>query len=111
MEKTEISQKKKIYNLLHELIIFFVKENYKAYLLENEINIIPDNELRDKITEMYFQKKDNLKPFLKSSLQEILKEDYIGDLMFENMCTEIFSDDDLAIEKVYIEIDNYQKNM
>ena len=31
--------------------------------------------------------------------------------MFENMCTEIFSDDDLAIEKVYIEIDNYQKNM
>jgi hypothetical protein len=94
--------------LIQDLILFYVKENYNHYLIKHQLDKIPTDEIKSVVTEIYSGKKDHLKEFLKSSLKELMKDDYIGDLALLNICTEIFSDDDLCVNRLSMEIRNYQ---
>ena len=71
--------------LVQDLILFYVKENYNIYLREHQLKKIPDSSLDTVISELYSQRKDHLKEFIKSSLKEIMKDDYVGDLVINNM--------------------------
>ena len=62
------------------------------------------------ISNLYTEKKEHLKEFLKGSLKKVMKEDYIGDLALLNICTEIFNDDNLCKNRLIMEIRNYQNN-
>jgi hypothetical protein len=95
---------------IKDLIIFYVKENYNNYLIENNLSFIHGDELKQVISELYDTKKKHLKEFLKSSLKELLKEDYPGDLTINNICYEIFEDDELCKNRIYVEIKIHQEN-
>ena len=94
--------------LIQDLILFYVKENYNHYLVTNEIEKIPHDQIKTVVTSIYSDKKPHLKEFLKGSLKELMKEDYIGDLSLLNICNEIFEDDELCINRLTLEIKNYQ---
>ena len=96
--------------LVQELILFYIKENYNKYLNDHNINKIPDNQINMVISNLYTEKKEHLKEFLKGSLKKVMKEDYIGDLALLNICTEIFNDDNLCKNRLIMEIRNYQNN-
>ena len=96
-------------NLIQELILFYVTENYNQYLKENNIESIPEENIPSVISELYDKKKDHLKKFLKESLKELMKDDYIGDLAVLNICSDIFNDDKLCKNKLILEIKKYQK--
>jgi len=96
--------------LIQELILFYIKENYNKYLKDHNINKIPDNQINMVISNLYTEKKEHLKEFLKGSLKKVMKEDYIGDLALLNICTEIFNDDNLCKNRLIMEIRNYQNN-
>jgi len=96
---------------IKSLILIYVKENYNQYLLDNNLKKIDDNKIRDVIIQIYSQRKDHLKEFLKHTLKKVMKEEYIGDLFVNNICMEIFSDDEMCINRLTIEIQNYQKNI
>tara|TARA_B100001094_G_scaffold69502_1_gene65986 strand:+ start:3795 stop:4103 length:309 start_codon:yes stop_codon:yes gene_type:complete len=96
--------------LVQELILFYIKENYNKYLKDHNINKIPDNQINMVISNLYTEKKEHLKEFLKGSLKKVMKEDYIGDLALLNICTEIFNDDNLCKNRLIMEIRNYQNN-
>ena len=100
----------KLERTIKDLIIFYVKENYNKYLKENNVTIIEKDKLKELISNLYDSKKDHLKQFLKESLKELLQEDYPGDLVINNMCYNIFQDDDLCKNRVYIEIELHQEN-
>ena len=101
----------KLERTIKDLIIFYVKENYNNYLKENNLSIIrEDNKLKEVIETLYNSKKDHLKQFLKDSLKELLKDDYPGDLVINNICYEIFEDDDLCKNRVFVEIKIHQEN-
>jgi len=101
----------KLERTVKDLIIFYVKENYNNYLKENNLSIIrEDNKLKEVIETLYNSKKDHLKQFLKDSLKELLKDDYPGDLVINNICYEIFEDDDLCKNRVLVEIKIHQEN-
>ena len=85
------------------------QENYNNYLTKNNIQNIPEKDIKDVVISIYSNKKDHLKEFLKSSLKEVMKEEYIGDLALLNICNEIFEDDELCINRIILEIQNYQK--
>jgi len=95
--------------LIQDLIFFYVKENYKNYLEENKLEIIPDNNISGVIDSIYIDKKKHLQQFLKDSLKEIMKDDYIGDLMVNNICYDIFNDDDLCKNRLIMEIKMFQQ--
>ena len=105
-----MSSNKSPSEIIQELILFYVKENYFHYLTKNEIQKIPDNEIKTVVINIYSKKKNHLKNFLKKSLKELMKDDYIGDLALLNICTEIFNDDELCINRLVLEIKNYQED-
>lgn len=94
--------------LIQDLIMFYVKENYNHHLKKNDLDKIPTDEIRNVVISIYSDKKDHLREFLKTSLKELMKDDYIGDLALLNICNEIFEDDDLCVNRLTMEIENYQ---
>lgn len=94
--------------LIQDLILFYVKENYIHYIEREKIDKIPDDKIKGVVQLIYSDKKDHLKSFLKSSLKELMKDEYIGDLPLLNICNEIFEDDELCINRLTLEIKNYQ---
>ena len=95
--------------LIQDLILFYVKENYNKYLEENDIKIIPEKDIESVISQLYVGKKEHIQLFLKSSLKQLMKDEYIGDQTLSNICREIFSDDELCKNRLVMEIKNYQK--
>ena len=97
-------------SLIQDLILFYVKENYNHYLTIENIKNIPDGNVKGVVQEIYGDKKDHLRNFLKVSLKDLMKEKYIGDLALMNICNEIFDDDELCINRLTLEIINYQND-
>ena len=97
------------HKLIQDLIFFYVKENYNNHLKEKEIKFIDDEKLPSVIEYLYTNKKPHLQGFLKNSLKEIMKDEYIGDLMVDNICYDIFNDDDVCKNRLIMEIRLYQK--
>jgi hypothetical protein len=96
--------------LIKDLIIFYVKENYNAYLLEKNIKTIENSDLNSVIDLLYTQKKEHLKEFIKNSMKELLKDEHPGDLLINNIIMDIFRDDILCKTTLKTEIELYQKN-
>ena len=105
------SNQAKAQKLIQDLILFFVKENYKKYLSDNKIKKIQDDQIEFVVKKIYQEKKSNIKEFLITSLKTIMKEDYIGDLFVNNICSDICRDDELCTNRIILEITNYQKNI
>ena len=97
-------------NIIKDLIIMFVTENYKKYLEENNLKLIKEKDLPNIIQNIYINKKNDLKVWLKDCLKKIQKEQYIGDLAFNNIIFEIFHDDALNCKRLELEIIKYQKD-
>ena len=96
-------------NLVKELILFYVTENYKKYLQDNNIVSINEDQIPDVIEELYSDRKQHLKIFLKDSLNKMQGENYMGDLVFQNLCLEIFQDDELCKARLVLEIKLFQE--
>tara|TARA_Y100000593_G_C4125134_1_gene244604 strand:+ start:195 stop:521 length:327 start_codon:yes stop_codon:yes gene_type:complete len=96
--------------LIKDLVIFYVKENYNAYLLEKKIKTIENSDLDSVIDLLYTQKKEHLKEFIKNSMKELLKDEHPGDLLINNIIMDIFRDDILCKTTLKTEIELYQKN-
>jgi len=96
--------------LIKDLVIFYVKENYTAYLLEKNIKTIENSDLDSIIDLLYTQKKEHLKEFIKNSMKELLKDEHPGDLLINNIILDIFRDDILCKTTLKTEIELYQKN-
>lgn len=97
--------------LIGDLILFYVKENYTIYLEKNELKKIPEHNLDTVISELYSERKDHLKEFIKTSLKKIMKDDYVGDLVVNNLLIDIFRDDKLCKNRIKLEITEFQKNI
>ena len=96
--------------LIRDLIMFYVRENYNTYLSDNSIDTIPESDIDMVINKLYSERKEHLKVFIKTSLKQIMKEKYIGDLFVNNILIDIFRDDDLCKNRIKMEIKDYQKN-
>ena len=71
--------------LIKDLVVFYVKENYNAYLSEKNIKTIETKDLDNVIDLLYTQKKEHLKEFIKNSMKELLKDEHPGDLLINNI--------------------------
>lgn len=90
--------------IIEDLIIFYVKENYKNYLVDKSIKKIPEDQIESVVETLYTDRKQHLKEFLKNSLKELMKKDYIGDLAVQSICNEIFEDDGFCKARLVTEI-------
>ena len=93
---------------IRDLLVFYVKTNYEQYLKEHNLQFISNHELSSIIDTLYIERKPHIKVFIKESLKELLKNDYPGDCLIDSIIREIFSDDQVCKERLYIEIEAYQ---
>lgn len=99
---------------IKDLIIFYIKENYNKYLQDNSIKLIEEDKLKDVIKELYYPKKDDLKEFVKNCMKEMTKnkpDEYPGDLVINNIFFDIYQDDELNINRLFIEIKLFQEQL
>ena len=97
-------------SIIKELITFYIKTNYEQYLRDNEIETIPTEQIDNVVDTLYTNKKEHLKTFILSSMKELLKDEYPGDLIISNILNDILRDDQLCKRTLINEIDLYQKN-
>ena len=97
-------------SIIKELITFYIKTNYEKYLVDNEIETIPTEQIDNVVDTLYTNKKEHLKTFILSSMKELLKDEYPGDLIISNILNDILRDDQLCKRTLINEIDLYQKN-
>ena len=93
---------------IKELIQFYVRTNYENYLKERSITLIPDEDIPAIVTELYTNRKDHLRIFLKESLKQLMGSEYPGDLPVLNILVSAFEDDQLCINRLIMEIQVYQ---
>lgn len=94
---------------IQDLIFFYVKTNYSQYLKDKNLKSIPNDDISKIVSELYSDRKEHLKVFIKSGLKKILKDEYPGDLVIINIYTEIFQDDELCKNRIIAEIKLYQE--
>ena len=97
-------------SIIKELITFYIKTNYEQYLKDNDIETIPTEQIDNVVDTLYTNKKEHLKTFILSSMKELLKDEYPGDLIISNILNDILRDDQLCKRTLINEIDLYQKN-
>ena len=95
---------------IKDLIHFYVKTNYEAYLTTHSLQVIPDKEVDQVIRQLYDDRKEHLREFIKGSLKKLLKGEYPGDLMILNILTDIFNDDELCRNRLVLEIRLHQND-
>lgn len=93
---------------IRNIIFYYVKNQYNNYLKENQLKFIKEEELNGIITNMYVEQKKELQMFIKNCLKEMMKDNYPGALV-ENIIFEIFQDQDMAVNRVTLEIKKYQE--
>lgn len=93
---------------VRNIIFYYIKNEYNLYLQKNNIKIIEEENLKEIITNMYLNKKKDLQVFIRQCLKEMMKDNYPGPLV-ENIIYEIFQDQQLAINRVALEIKKYQE--
>ena len=95
---------------IRDLIFFYVKTNYEKYLQENNITRISDESMPKIIDELYSNRKDHIKIFIKDSLIQLLKDEHPGDSVINTILREIFEDDELCKTRILVEIQTYQNS-
>lgn len=99
-----------IQKTIKDLIYFYIKENYKKYLQDNSLEVIPESDIKNIIETLYSDKKEHLKQFIRSSLLIMMKNEYPGDQTINNLMLNIFTDDELCKNRLFLEIKIYQEN-
>ena len=87
---------------------FYIKHYYDKNLTKKNIKILSDSEIEEFISENYVNKQIKIKKYIRESLKKNLGNEYNG-IAVENLLLEIFNDDDLAQERLRLEIKNYQE--
>ncbi len=99
---------------IRDLIHFYVKTNYESYLSENNIKIIPEEEIQGVITKIYDDRKTHIQDFILESLKTLYKDkmnEYPGDSTIKNILLNIFQDDELCKTRLTSEIKLHQQQM
>ena len=95
-------------NIVKDIIFFYIKHYYDKYLKKNNITILSESQINNFISENYINKQNKIKKYIRDSLKKNLGNEY-NTITVENLLLEIFNDDDLAQERLRLEIKVYQE--
>lgn len=97
-------------NDIKDIINKSIKKLYFNYLNENLILYIESIDLKKIITNIYDKNVQQIKKDIRNELKEKMKDDYPSGSI-ENILLDIFEDKNININKLFMEIDNYQKSI
>lgn len=94
------------------IVLYYIKKQYHRYIQENNLKLIPEEEIKSVVGGFYSEKELELKKFIRNTMRKNFP-DYDKNLAMktgtEEIILEIFDDRDFSITKVALEISNFQK--
>lgn len=97
-------------NLIKEIVFCYVKYYYDDYLKKHKLDKMSENDINEFINIYYNEKKNDLKKYIRNSLKKNQGDEY-NSLLVENILLEMFNDPDEAIERIKVEILDYQNDL
>lgn len=96
------------------IVLFYIKKHYHKYLETNNINAIPEDDIKNVVNSFYIEKEQELKKFIRNTMRKNFP-DYDKNFTLktgtEEIILEIFDDREFSVSKVTLEISNYQKGL
>jgi hypothetical protein len=97
-----------IIDTIKNCIFTLIEEEYKNYLISNNILLIEDSKLLQIVTEFYNSNIKNIKSKIRETLREKYCDDYSSGLV-ENILLDIFQEKTINITKIINELTTIQK--
>jgi hypothetical protein len=97
-------------NLVKDVTYFYIKYYYDKELETTNSQKLTEENLKSLIDNLYNQKANDLKKYIRDTLKENLKETY-SSFTVENILLEMFNDPEYSKHRVFLEIMEYQNNM
>ena len=97
-------------NLVKDVTYFYIKYYYDKELETTNSQKSTEENLKSLIDNLYNQKANDLKKYIRDTLKENLKETY-SSFTVENILLEMFNDPEYSKHRVFLEIMEYQKKM
>jgi hypothetical protein len=95
-------------DMIKDITYFYIKYYYEKELTDTKQQTLSENDLKNMINKLYFEKTSDLKKYIRDTLKENLKENY-SSFSVENILLEMFSDPEYSKHRVYLEIMEFQK--
>ncbi len=93
---------------IRNIVFYYIKQKYCSILKDKNKLLLEDNEINYMVENLYSNEKSKLQQYIRDCLKELLKSNY-NCMLVENIIFEIFDDEELAKNRVKMEINNYQK--
>lgn len=103
------SIEKSLPNLIKDIVFFYVKYYYDKIIKELNINVLSNIQIDNFISEHYTNKEKELRDYIRKSLKKNQCDNY-NSIATENILLEMFSDSEMAKERIRLEILDYQNN-
>lgn len=94
---------------IRNIIFYYIKQKYNGYLKEHNKTFVENDELVNLINTLYSEEKDKLQEYIRNCLRDMMQSSY-NSMVVENIIIEIFSDEQLAKNRVMMEINSFQEN-
>ena len=94
---------------IRNIIFYYIKQKYSQELISKKKKILTVDEIIDVVNHLYSSEKKNIQKYIKDCLRDMMDKNY-NSMVVENIIFEIFSDEELAKNRVILEIQNYQEH-
>ena len=96
-------------NLVKDIIFFYVKYYYDKKLQDLGVDNLTNEQIQEFVEDHYTNKEKDLRDYVRNSLKKNQGDAY-SPIATENILLEIFSDVEMAKERIRLEIEDYQNN-
>lgn len=97
-------------NMVRDITYYFIKYYYEKELKTHNVTILPDEYVKTMINNLYTEKSQELKKYIRSNLKSNLGNNY-NIIAIENIILEMFSNQEYSKQRIYLEIIEYQKKI
>jgi hypothetical protein len=118
MSRVSVQQKQKnmsdvteksLPNLIKDIVFFYVKYYYDKKVQSLGVNQLTEQQIEEFIEEHYTNKEKELREYIRKSLKKNQGDAY-SSIATENILLEMFSDAEMAKERIRLEIQDFQEN-
>ena len=96
--------------MVKDITYFFIKYYYEKELKDTNQVKLTDEHLRNMINNLYQEKSNELKKYIRDTLKENLSTNY-NSFAVENIILEMFNDPEYSKYRVYLEIVQFQNSI
>jgi hypothetical protein len=105
-----MSNNNNLTTMIRDITYFFIKFYYEKELKDTNKTKLEESHLRQMIDNLYVEKANELKKYIRDTLKENLNDKY-NSFAVENILLEMFNDPEYSKQRVLLEISTYQNQL